>query len=187
MFEVPVSNYNWHGLTRTIYEPQHEKKNTHNKMACAPSEDSDQPGHPPSLIRVFAVRMKKPWVLSYPLSAQRRLWSDWADAQADLSLRWAHMRFYWFCHEAAQSLRTTSRVLHRALDSRYLDYSRPPALSEQSDIAVYSYINQLICRHFDIKGKYCYKVWTGVDMETLKRRSMDRETLVKRGVGRGGL
>ena len=22
-----------------------------NKMACAPSEDSDQPGHPPSLIR----------------------------------------------------------------------------------------------------------------------------------------
>ena len=47
----------------------------------APSEDSDQPGHPPSLIRVFAVRMKKPWVLSYPLSAQGRLWSDWADAQ----------------------------------------------------------------------------------------------------------
>ena len=23
---------------------------------CAPSEDSDQPGHPPSLIRVFPVR-----------------------------------------------------------------------------------------------------------------------------------
>ena len=23
---------------------------------CAPREDSDQPGHPPSLIRVFAVR-----------------------------------------------------------------------------------------------------------------------------------
>ena len=56
---------------------------------CAPSEDSDQPGHPPSLIRVFAVRMprliwvfavhmKKAWVLNYPLSAQRRLWSDWA-------------------------------------------------------------------------------------------------------------
>ena len=43
---------------------------------CAPSEDSDQPWHPPSLIRVFAVRMKKACVLSYPLSAQRRLWSD---------------------------------------------------------------------------------------------------------------
>ena len=49
----------------------------------APSEDSDQPGHLPSLIRVFAVRIKKAGVLSYPLSAQRRLWSDWADAQAD--------------------------------------------------------------------------------------------------------
>ena len=30
---------------------------------------------------VFAVRMKKQWVLSYPLSALRRLWSDCADAQ----------------------------------------------------------------------------------------------------------
>ena len=50
--------------------------------ACAPSEDSAQPGrNPPSLIRVFSVRMKKAWVLSYPLSAQRRLWSDWADVQ----------------------------------------------------------------------------------------------------------
>ena len=28
--------------------------------------------------------------------------SDWADAQADLSLRWAQMPFCWFCHEAAQ-------------------------------------------------------------------------------------
>ena len=63
---------------------------------CAPSKDSEQPGHPPSLIRVFAVRMKKAWVLSYPLSAQRRLWSDWADAQADLNLCWAHTHFVGF-------------------------------------------------------------------------------------------
>ena len=60
---------------------------------CVPSEDSDQPGYPPSLIRVFIVRMKKAWVLSYPLSAQWRLWSDWAKAQADLSLHWAHTHF----------------------------------------------------------------------------------------------
>ena len=26
------------------------------------------------------------------------------DVQADLSLRWAHMPFCWFCHEAAQML-----------------------------------------------------------------------------------
>ena len=80
-------------------EPPHDKTN---KMACVPSEDSDQSGHPPSLIRVLAVRIKKAWVLSYPLSAQRRLWSDWADAQADLSLCLAHMPFCWFCHEVAQ-------------------------------------------------------------------------------------
>ena len=77
----------------TTFEPPHDKTN---KMACAPSEDSDKLGHPPSLISVFAVRMKKACVPSYPLSAQRRLLSDWADAQADLSLRWAHSHFIGF-------------------------------------------------------------------------------------------
>ena len=43
------------------------KKN--NKIVCAPSKDSDQPGHPTSLISVFAVGMKKAWDLSYLLSA----------------------------------------------------------------------------------------------------------------------
>ena len=33
-------------------EPQHDKTN---KLTCAPNKDSDQPGHPTSLIRVFAV------------------------------------------------------------------------------------------------------------------------------------
>ena len=44
-----------------------------NNVACAPSEDSDEPGHPLSLISAFAVHMKKAWVLSYPLNAQLRL------------------------------------------------------------------------------------------------------------------
>ena len=65
-------------------EPHHDKTN---KVACAASEETDQPGHPPKLISLccpheeslclkathFAVRMKKAWVFSYPLSAQRRL------------------------------------------------------------------------------------------------------------------
>ena len=42
------------------------------------------------VLRCLFVRMKKHYVLSYPLSTQRKLWSDWADAQADPSLRWAH-------------------------------------------------------------------------------------------------
>ena len=44
------------------------------------------------------------WVAKGPsfLHADSEDWSDWADAQADPSLRWAHMPFYWFRHEAAQ-------------------------------------------------------------------------------------
>ena len=40
-------------LHKNTFETPRDKTN---KMACAPSEDSDQPGHPPSLIRVFAMR-----------------------------------------------------------------------------------------------------------------------------------
>ena len=39
-------------LVQQYYEPPHDKTN---KMACALSEDSDQPGHQPSLIRVLTV------------------------------------------------------------------------------------------------------------------------------------
>ena len=77
---------------------------------CGPSEDSDQPGHAPSLIRVFAVRMKKAWVLGYPLSAQQRLirlggcpsWSESSLGAKSLC---------WFCHVAAHL------VLDNALDT----------------------------------------------------------------------
>ena len=36
-------------------------------------------------------------------------WSDWADAQADLSLRWAHKPFCWFCHDAAHFLKAETQ------------------------------------------------------------------------------
>ena len=36
------------------FEPHRDKTN---KMASAPSEDSDQPGHPPSQTRVLAVHL----------------------------------------------------------------------------------------------------------------------------------
>ena len=57
---------------------------------CAPSEDSDQPGHPPSLIRVFAGRMKK-------AKALIRLGGCPGWSEASLG---AHS-FCWFCHVAA--------------------------------------------------------------------------------------
>ena len=43
------------------YDLLHDKIN----KICAPSEDSDPPWHPPSLIRVFISRMKKHWALNY--------------------------------------------------------------------------------------------------------------------------
>ena len=52
-------------LSQTVhhcYMSRHMTKT--NKMACVHREDSDQPRHPPSLIRVFAVRMKKAWSLT---------------------------------------------------------------------------------------------------------------------------
>ena len=49
-----------------------------------------------SLIKVFAVHMKKAWVLSFPVSAQRRPWSDWGESLL------AHRSFCWFCHAEAQ-------------------------------------------------------------------------------------
>ena len=57
---------------------------------------------------VFAVRMKKAWVLSYPLSAQWRPWSDWADAGrtchfVGFVMRWlifsCFIRFAFVCSE----------------------------------------------------------------------------------------
>ena len=38
-------------------------------LACLPGNYSDQPAHPLSLIRVFAVHMKNYWDLDYPQSA----------------------------------------------------------------------------------------------------------------------
>ena len=89
---LSIRNGFWSGFNMKI-EPRHDKTN---KMICAPSEDSDRPGYLPSLIRVSAVSLKQNCILSYPLSAHRRLWSDWVDAQADLNLHWAQKSFVGF-------------------------------------------------------------------------------------------
>ena len=36
---------------------------------------------------------------------QQRLWSDWVDAQADLSLRWSQKSFCWFLYPATKKWR----------------------------------------------------------------------------------
>ena len=68
-----VDRYVW-----VIIEPEHDKTNT---VSCASSEDSDQPGHRHSLIRVFDVRSVGSYGPQVTACDQRRLWSDWADAR----------------------------------------------------------------------------------------------------------
>ena len=90
------------------FEPLHD---TTNKMTCAPSEDADQPGHPPNLTKVCAVRMKKPLALSYPMSAHcensdqngripRLIWG----------FRWAQRSLCWYCHDAAYFIKHYKRI-----------------------------------------------------------------------------
>ena len=97
---------------------------------CASSEDSDQPGHPPSLFRGFAVRLKKAWVLSYLLSAQRRLvrlgdCPGWSESSLGAQ------SYCWLCHEAAhftskhksrhnKQLHNTTALERSIIDSQYI-------------------------------------------------------------------
>ena len=53
---------------------------------------------------VFAVHSMGRWGPSVSSCGQWRLWSDWANAQADLSLRLAHKSFRWFCVTLVQSV-----------------------------------------------------------------------------------
>ena len=83
-------------------------------MTFAPSEDSDQPGRRPSLIKVFAVHMKKHWILSYPLFAPPRLWSD---VQVDLSLPLAHSHFVTFVMRRLIFLVSYQSTIHIKISS----------------------------------------------------------------------
>ena len=58
-----------------------------------PNEDSDQPGQSLISLRCAFSRQLR---AARANSEQLRLWSDWADAQADLILRWAHSHFVGF-------------------------------------------------------------------------------------------
>ena len=58
------------GFYKKHFEPLHDKTN---KMTFVASDDSDQPGHPPSLIRVFAVRSVGSLGPNFALGGQRFL------------------------------------------------------------------------------------------------------------------
>ena len=90
---------------QSTFKPPRDKTN---KMACAPSEDSDQPGHPPILIRVFAVRMKKAWILRLHIerTANTLIRLGGCTGWSESSL--GAQSFCRFCHEAAHFIFTSS-------------------------------------------------------------------------------
>ena len=67
-----------YSLCIKVIELPHDKTS---KMVCVPSKDSDQPGHLPSLIRVFTVHSVGSWAPNVSSCGQQILWSDWVDGR----------------------------------------------------------------------------------------------------------
>ena len=102
-------------------------------MTCAPSEDSDQPWHPPSLIRVFAVRIMDSSGPNPSSDGQRRFWSDWANAR----LIWVFggragyfvgfVLLFWWCkreYVEPNSLKEWKVSIFKIVDQRIKFYSQ---------------------------------------------------------------
>ena len=90
-------------VTAMVSEPNEKAHDKTYKMACEPSEDSDQPGHPPSLIRVFACAQ---WVAKDPsfLHADSEGSDQTGRMPRLICLRLAHMPFCRFNDVLAQIL-----------------------------------------------------------------------------------
>ena len=114
--------------------------------------------------------MKKAWVLSYPLSAQWRLWSDWVDAQADLSLRWAHTHFVAFVISRfiCQSADKMVSVLSQSFKHFSIMYYKPSVILDSStiyirlrvalaDIPVYYWHQTRICEIYARSIMICFE------------------------------
>ena len=84
-------------VSSSKFEPHHDKTN----KSVRPAKTQISLGIRP-VRSVFAVRLMGSWGPTVSSCGQRRLWSDWADAQADLSVRCSHLPLCWFCHVAAQ-------------------------------------------------------------------------------------
>ena len=70
------------------FEPQRQNAYL---QTCAPSEDSDQPAHSRSLIKIFSMRTFDSQGCKVSPCGQRRLWLVCTDAQADLCIHWPHI------------------------------------------------------------------------------------------------
>ena len=83
-------------VNNTMYDSIPKNSKTYKKTS-ATSEDSDQPAHPRSLIRVFADRMCLLQPPGYPKKDKREPLVYCVDVQTDLSICWPHRSYCRFC------------------------------------------------------------------------------------------
>ena len=89
------------------------------KKICAPSEDSDQTARMRSLIRVFTGRMLDSLGCKVSPCGQRRLLSDYSDAQTDLSIPCAHMSERTFSHVVTQMVKSVNYQIQMPQASKW--------------------------------------------------------------------
>ena len=106
-------------------------------MICAPSENPGQSGHPPSLIRVFAGRMKNHWAFYLPKKRTTKTLirlggcSGWSESSLDAQL------LCWFCRAATKINRFYNTIIS----------TRPPTLRCQFLFSHLCYSNPYIRTH----------------------------------------
>ena len=71
---------------------------------------TDEPVYPPSMARVLIYPSLDNLEAVEGMCDQRRLWSECADAQADLSLFWSHKSYCRFCRALTHHCRTCDRM-----------------------------------------------------------------------------
>ena len=134
---------------RDSFEPKRQETYP---RTCAPSEDSNQPAHSRSLIRIFSGRIFDLQGCNASSCGQRRLWSDCADAHADLNLRWANIWEWTFSHVVAHF--TCIAVFHWIL-RYYLYEPGNHSYSDNTNKAPY------ICTpHYVLRLKYNNAIMT---------------------------
>ena len=106
LWKITVNTYNRKHCDETKQRTQYLSDVTYNNLSQrttkptirrATSEDSDQPAHPRSLIRVFADRICLPQPLGYPKRDERESLPYWGDVQADLNPCWWYISYCRFC------------------------------------------------------------------------------------------
>ena len=98
-----VNIFSLQSVPYKIYKPQLQKMYLRTNT---PSEYSDQPVHLQSLISILTQHILDSQGCKVSSCGRRRLWADCANAQADLSLRWAHVSECTFSHIVAHTWST---------------------------------------------------------------------------------